>query len=149
MSLVSQLQPCALMVAKSLCQPLGLFQGMFLRSTERILFTYEMMTVFRRCSAKRHANTTYEASKHIESTFLNSDYCKCSLVVKQGVRLILWFCASVQSVICGRFGDLFNGVGLLKEYELKLLVDDSVKPVAQLVRRIPYRLREKVNKKLD
>ena len=61
----------------------------------------------------------------------------------------MWFCASVQSVICGRFGDLFNGVGLLKEYELKLLVDDSVKPVAQLVRRIPYRLREKVNKKLD
>ena len=36
---------------------------------------------------------------------------------------------------------------LLKEYELKLLVDDAVKPVAQ--RRIRYRLREKVNKKLD
>lgn len=44
---------------------------------------------------------------------------------------------------------MFNGVGLLKENELKLLVNDSVKPVAQLVRRIPYRLREKVNKKLD
>ena len=34
-----------------------------------------------------------------------------------------------------------------KEYELKLLVDDSVKPVAQ--RRIPYRLREKVSNHLD
>ena len=45
------------------------------------------------------------------------------------------------SEICESFSDLFNGVGLLKEYELKLLVDDSVKPVAQHVRGIPYRLR--------
>lgn len=33
--------------------------------------------VCRRWSAKKHANTTYEASKHIESTFLISDYCEC------------------------------------------------------------------------
>lgn len=36
---------------------------------------------------------------------------------------------------------------LLREYELKLLADDSVKPVVQ--RRIPNRVREKVSKKLD
>ena len=45
--------------------------------------------------------------------------------------------------------ELFNGVGLLKGYELKLNVDTSVKPVAQLVRRIPFGVREKVEKKLD
>ena len=47
----------------------------------------------------------------------------------------------IGSEICEGFSDLFNGVGLLKEYELKLLVDDAVKPVAQHVRGIPYRLR--------
>ena len=40
-------------------------------------------------------------------------------------------------------------VGLLKGYELKLHIDESVKPVAQQVRRIPFGLREKVDAKLD
>ena len=44
---------------------------------------------------------------------------------------------------------MFTGVGLLKGYELKLHIDESVKPVAQPVRRIPFGLREKVDKKLD
>ena len=48
-----------------------------------------------------------------------------------------------------RYSSLFSGVGLLKGYELKLHVDDTVKPVAQHVRRIPSGLREKVDKKLD
>ena len=51
--------------------------------------------------------------------------------------------------IRGRYSALFNGVGLLKGCELKLHIDDSVKPVAQHVRRIPFGLREKVDKKLD
>ena len=51
--------------------------------------------------------------------------------------------------IRGRYSALFNGVGLLKGYELKLFIDDSVKPVAQHVRRIPFGLREKVDNKLD
>ena len=55
----------------------------------------------------------------------------------------------LDSHIRGRYSALFNGVGLLKEYELKLHIDDSVKPVAQRVRRVPFGLREKVDKKLD
>ena len=45
--------------------------------------------------------------------------------------------------------ELFNGVGLLRGYELKLNVDTSVKPVAQPVRRISFGVREKVERKLD
>ena len=37
----------------------------------------------------------------------------------------------------------------MKDYELKLHIDESVKPVAQHVRRIPFGLREKVDAKLD
>ena len=51
--------------------------------------------------------------------------------------------------VCERYSSLFSGVGLVKGYELKLHIDDTVKPVAQHVRRIPFGLREKVDKKLD
>ena len=48
-----------------------------------------------------------------------------------------------------RYQDLFTGIGLLRDYELRLHVDDSVKPVAQPVRRIPFGLHAKVDEKLD
>ena len=48
-----------------------------------------------------------------------------------------------------KYQELLTGVGLLKGYELKLNSDTSVKPVAQPVRRIPFGVREKVEKKLD
>ena len=40
----------------------------------------------------------------------------------------------------------FTGVGLLKVYKL---IDESMTPVAQPVRRIPFEIREKVDKKFD
>ena len=55
----------------------------------------------------------------------------------------------LESDIQERYKGLFTGVGLLRDYELKLHIDESVKPVAQHVRRIPFGLREKVDKKLD
>ena len=55
----------------------------------------------------------------------------------------------VECDIRERYSSLFSGVGLLKGYELKLNIDDTVKPVAQHVRRIPFGLREKVDGKLD
>ncbi len=48
-----------------------------------------------------------------------------------------------------QFKPLFNGVGLLKGYKMKLHIDDNINPIAQPVRRIPFGLREKVDKKLD
>ena len=64
---------------------------------------------------------------------------------------------TLSSVVCDhseddirrRYWDLFTGIGLLKGYELKLHVDDTVKPLAQPVWRIPFGLCEKVDKKLD
>ena len=41
---------------------------------------------------------------------------------------------------------LFTGVGLLKVCKL---IDESMTPVAQPVRRIPFEIREKVDKKFD
>ena len=48
-----------------------------------------------------------------------------------------------------KYPDLFKDVGLLKDYSLKLNIDGSVQPVAQSLRRVPFGLREKVEKKLQ
>lgn len=55
----------------------------------------------------------------------------------------------LESCIREKYKALCTGVGLFKGYELKLHIDESVKPVAQPVCRIPFGLCEKVDKKLD
>ena len=65
----------------------------------------------------------------------------------------------VHGVVCatdytteihGLYPKLFDGtVGRLKDFELRLHIDESVKPVAQPLRRLPFGLREKVDRKLE
>ena len=50
--------------------------------------------------------------------------------------------------ITEKFPKLFSGVGKLKGRELKLHIDDSVQTVDQPFRRIPFALREKIDKKI-
>ena len=47
-----------------------------------------------------------------------------------------------------KFPKVFKGLGKLKGYQLKLHQDDSVPPVAQPLRRIPFSRRQKVTSKL-
>ena len=47
-----------------------------------------------------------------------------------------------------KFPKVFEGLGKLKDYQLKLHQDDSVPPVAQPLRRIPFSRRQKVTSKL-
>ena len=56
---------------------------------------------------------------------------------------------TTNQYIRDKYKELFNGVGLFKGYKLKLNVNISGKPVAQPVRRNPFGVREKVEKKLD
>ncbi|CAB4009281.1 Transposon Tf2-6 poly, partial [Paramuricea clavata] len=44
---------------------------------------------------------------------------------------------------------LFQGIGKLKEYQMKLHIDPQVRPVAQSVRRTAFSLRGKIEEKLD
>ena len=55
----------------------------------------------------------------------------------------------LESCIWEKCEALFTGVGRLKGYELKLHIDESVKPVAQPERWIPFGLWKKVDKKLN
>ena len=47
------------------------------------------------------------------------------------------------------FSDLFKGLGKLKNKQIKLHVKKDVKPVVQKARRIPFSLRQKVEKKIE
>ncbi|CAB4013330.1 Transposon Tf2-9 poly [Paramuricea clavata] len=47
------------------------------------------------------------------------------------------------------YANLFNGIGTLKNFEVKLHIDDTVPPVAQTPRRIPFHMRQKVSDALD
>ena len=44
-----------------------------------------------------------------------------------------------------RYPAIFNGIGKLKDYVVKLHIDENVQPVAQAARRIPFHLRKKVS----
>ena len=51
--------------------------------------------------------------------------------------------------IMEKYDKLCMGIGVLKDYKLKLNIDEIVPSVAQKVRRVPFGLRDKVNEKLD
>ena len=58
-------------------------------------------------------------------------------------------CHGISTIFSFNFADVFSGVGKLKNFQLKLQVKKDVKPIAQPVRRLPFGLRDKVDKKLD
>ena len=51
--------------------------------------------------------------------------------------------------IAEKYPGLFEGIGKLKDFEVKLHIDESVAPVAQPARRIPFHLRRKVASELQ
>ena len=48
-----------------------------------------------------------------------------------------------------KYNSCFSGLGKLTDYKLKLHVDPNVPPVVQPMRRVPFNIREKVEKTLD
>lgn len=57
--------------------------------------------------------------------------------------------SSSPDQIIHEYQDLFQGIGKIKDFQVKLHVDDSVQPVIQLHRRIPFHMRKKVERELD
>lgn len=48
-----------------------------------------------------------------------------------------------------KFPKSFNGIGKLKNFQLKIPIDEAVQPIIQPLRRVPYYLRSKLEAKLD
>ena len=55
---------------------------------------------------------------------------------------------SVQQILSNN-AKVFDGIGKLKDFEVKLKVDPSVTPVSQRLHRLPYHTRKKVEDELD
>ena len=53
------------------------------------------------------------------------------------------------SDLCDKYAKVFQGPGKLKDREIKFHIDESVVPMAQSPRRIPFHLRDKVEKELE
>ena len=48
-----------------------------------------------------------------------------------------------------KYKTVFQGLGKLKDFQLKLYIDESIKPIAQPVRTIPFSMRQQVASKID
>lgn len=54
-----------------------------------------------------------------------------------------------ENTLITKYADVFQGIGKLKSFQLHVPIDESVEPVIQPVRRVPYHLREKLEKRLS
>ena len=75
------------------------------------------------------------------------------LRVRQADTVNTGNCNTVDESFVGRikaiYPSVFQGIGKLKNYQLKLHIDPSVTPVVQKVRRVPFSLKDKVNAKVN
>ena len=55
----------------------------------------------------------------------------------------------LATILQAKHPKVFDGVGKLNDYQLKLHVDPEVTPIAQKPRRVPFALREKVAAKVE
>jgi hypothetical protein len=56
---------------------------------------------------------------------------------------------NLKTSVVERFPKVFTGVGKLKNFQLRIPIDETVELVIQPIRRIPYNLREKLDRKLN
>ena len=57
--------------------------------------------------------------------------------------------AKGEASIFEKFPGCCEGIGKLKDSQLKVPIDPEIPPVAQPIRRVPYHLRDKLSTKLD
>ena len=67
-------------------------------------------------------------------------------VLKLGTRICT---VTSNEMVMSDYKEIFEGVGKLKDYQVKLHVNPDVPPVAQRVRRTPFSLRHKVKEKIE
>lgn len=64
---------------------------------------------------------------------------------------LLSSCNNVRntSSILDQYPELFDGVGKLKDFKVKLHIDETVQPIAQTQRRVPFHIRKDVERQID
>ena len=94
-----------------------------------------------------NVSRTVYVAEGSESHFLSVlDYKAC---IDLGILKFVNTIGDSDNNIMTEFKDVFHGVGKLKDYKIKLHIDNNVQPVAQPHRRIPFQVRKQVEKKLE
>ena len=70
-------------------------------------------------------------------------------VLKLGAHVNSLDGAKREASIFKKFPGCCEGIGKLKDFQLKVPIDPEIPPVAQPIRRVPYHLRDKLSTKLD
>ena len=70
-------------------------------------------------------------------------------VLKLGAHVNSLDGAKREASIFEKFPGCCEGIGKLKDFQLKVPIDPEIPPVAQPIRRVPYHLRDKLSTKLD
>ena len=81
-------------------------------------------------------------------TLLSGAVCEDLNIIKYNPSPIHRVASESDSEFVKQFPDVFNGIGMLKDYQVGLHIDQNVKPVVQQARPIPFHLREKFHREI-
>ena len=108
---------------------------------------------------KKSLRAKFYVTQGEAATLLSREASELLGVLRVGVSVnncdvVKGSCANVpqadrKASLKARFPQVFQGLGKFKGYQLRLRIYETVRPVAQPVRRIPFTRGEKVTQKLD
>ena len=128
------------------------------RPSNKRLFPYTSDTALSvcgiaRCSFRIGDNEVVDdltVIDHKAESLLSRETAKQLGVLKMGVSAVRMVSPEdVSEKVFKAYPEVFQGIGKLKHKQIKLSIDPDVKPVAQPYRRVPFGLREKLDKKLE
>ena len=125
------------------------------RSTARI-FAYGASTqlpILGKLAATMESNQTFHATtvhvvKGQYGCLLSYNSAKALSLIQLHINHVEAKDKHVYKQLIAEFPRIFDGVGVLKDYEVHLHIDSSVTPVVQPARRIPFHLRKKFEQEL-
>jgi len=122
--------------------------------TNKHIFAYGSKTPLKLAGTFR-ANVKYKqtSANNVEFTVLDgkgqSLLGKQTAIMLDVLRVGPQVCAIGSESIENKYPGLFSGMGKLKDFQMRIPIDDTVDPVIQPIRRVPYHLREKLERKLQ
>lgn len=98
------------------------------------------------CANDKKTSSTFHVLKGNHGSLLSYGTAHALGLVNIEVNKIAT--APVEPHLKQQYPNVFNGIGKMKNFEVKLHIDEGVTPVAQPARRIPFHLRKKVSQEL-
>ncbi|GFO32124.1 retrovirus-related pol polyprotein from transposon 412 [Plakobranchus ocellatus] len=98
---------------------------------------------------KLQAKVQYKDTSRIASFVFHPMIGISVVLTYQAVGLLKAVNKLQKEDITDEFSDVFSGLGKLQDHKVKLHIDETIQPVAQKYRRIPFHIRKQLDKHLD